>query len=253
MGKRIKETKTVILRNNLQEISNIYELEKIGAGHDGRVFRLGNKALKLLKYDIEQRKNEGLMTFKKAIYFKDELDLKRITMPTDIILDTDGVYTGYVMDYLEDITSEKRKKTPTYKQPGDFTCGELIKTTCDLEEDFNQMTKKHVIAKDINRGSYIYSYDFMHLCDMDKYEYNLDYHTANDKNKKALNFTIAKYLYYEILKLENFDKQQLKELSNWVKKCSNSRTFLKELEKEIGSDYPVPVKEYVKHKVRKIL
>lgn len=236
MGKKFYGTKTVILRGNLKVIPNVYALEKLGAGHDGLVFRMGDKALKLLKYDVEHRKTAGLMTFQKAIYFKDELDLKRITKPIDVMLDVDGNYTGYVMDYLEDVTAVKRKGTPIYKEPGDFTCGDLVKATYDLTDDFEKMTKKNVIAKDINRGTYIYSYDFMHLCDMDKYEYGIEKSIADDMNKRMLNFAIAKYLYYEMLKANQFDKGQLKVLSTWVKKSCNSRTFLKDLEKEIGRD-----------------
>lgn len=45
----------VIFGSNLKSIKNIYGLEKIGAGHDGLVFKYNDKALKLLKYDIENR------------------------------------------------------------------------------------------------------------------------------------------------------------------------------------------------------
>lgn len=246
------QSKEVILTNDLQVIPNIYALEKLGAGHDGLVFRFGNKALKLLKYDIIKRKTSGLMTFQKAVYFKDELNLKRILKPVDIMLDVDGSYTGYVMDYQEDIASEKKKGTPIYKAPGDFTCGDLIQATYDLSDDFSEMTKKKVVAKDLNRGSYVYSYDFMHLCDMDKYEYEFTSSVIDDLNRKNLNFVIVKHLYYEMLKLDDFDKEQLKKLSTWVKKSSNSRTFVRDLEQEINCDYAVPIKEYAKYKAKKI-
>lgn len=241
----------VIFRNNLEIVPNIYDLEKIGAGHDGVVFRLDNKALKLLKYNIDDRKEKGLMTFEKAMFFQDEFDFRRLVQPRDILLNQDGIYTGYVMDYLEDVTIDKKKDSPIYKQPGDFTCGDLIQSINELCEDFNDMTKKKVIAKDLNRGSYIYTADFMHVCDMDKYLMNC--YKAEYFNTRALNFVIAKHLYYEMLKTSTFDKQQLKQLSNWIKVSSNSINFIQDLTTEIGYEYTMPIREYVKEKVKTII
>lgn len=47
----------------------------------------------------------------------------------------------------------------------------------------------------------------MHICDIDKFEHNINSSIIEDLNKKILNFTIAKCLYYEILKLDVYDKQ----------------------------------------------
>ena len=101
---RFVEHKQVVLRSTLEVIPDISALPRVGAGHDGRVFKFNDKALKLLKYDISLRKEKNLMTFSKATYFLDELDLKRIIKPIDILLDSEGVYTGYVMEYLDDVT-----------------------------------------------------------------------------------------------------------------------------------------------------
>lgn len=212
MDNKGREERPIIFRNNLKVIPNIYDLEKVGAGHDGEVFRYGNKALKLLKYDIDARKIKKLMTFNKAVFFQDELELKRIVKPTDILLDIDGVYTGYVMDFLDDVTLEKKKGTPLYKVPADFTCGELVHASYELSDDFSNLTKNKVVARDLNRGSYIFTSNFMHICDMDKY--SLSCQGADDLNKKALNFVIAKFLYYEMLKKGNYDKTQSKMLLN---------------------------------------
>ena len=75
--------KSVILDSSHEVIPNIHVLEKLGAGHDGIVFRYGDKALKLLKYDVTLRRKKGLMTYDKAIAFSDNLDLRRITNPID--------------------------------------------------------------------------------------------------------------------------------------------------------------------------
>lgn len=249
--KKIYESKAVVLSQDLHIIPNIYDLEKLGTGHDGFVFRYGDKALKLLKYDVEHRKAKGLMTFEKTVFFKNELDMKRIVNPIDIMLDIDGAFSGYVMECLEDITVEKNKESSM--QVGDFSCESLMASFYDLQDDFNQLTKKKVLAKDINKGSYLYCQDFMHICDVDKFEHNSSCSAIDDLNKKSLNFVIAKCLYYEMLKLDELDKEQLKKLSRWVKKCSNSRTFLNELEREINYSSKSPISEYVKYVYQKIL
>ncbi len=243
------QPKEVIFRSNLQSIPNIYDLPRLGAGHDGRVFKFNNKALKLLKYDISLRKEKNLMTFPKAVYFLDELNLKRITKPIDILLDSEGVYAGYVMDYLEDVTDKKKKGTPIYRESYEFSCGDLIHSMYDLMEDFNELTKKNVLATDINRGSYIYTTDFIHLCDMDKYQTGLI--RVEDQNRCILNYVFAKYLYCIMSK--DLSRDQLKKLNEWVKKVTNSTTFLNNLEKEIGTDYRSSIGEYTEYKVKKIL
>lgn len=246
---RFVEHKQVVLRSTLEVIPDISALPRVGAGHDGRVFRFNDKALKLLKYDISLRKEKNLMTFSKATYFLDELDLKRIIKPIDILLDSEGVYTGYVMEYLDDVTNPKKKDSPIYREPEDFSCGELINSIHDLIEDFNELTRKNVLAADINRGSYIFTTDFMHLCDMDKYQKDLI--KIDDQNKRMLNYVIAKFL--AIVMSKKLSKEQLKLVNEWVKKSANSRRFLESLEKEIGSDYRVPIGDFATYKVKKLI
>ena len=208
MARTFYQNRTYVFRSSLEIVENIFALPRIGAGHDGYVFRLNNKALKLLKYDISLRKEKGLMTFAKAVYFQDELDLKRFTKPIDILLDEEGVYSGYVMDYLEDVTSEDKKDSPIHRSIIDFTCGDLIHAANQLEEDFAKLSKKKVLASDINAGSYIYTTDFIKLCDMDKYQVSST--DVTERNKSMLNYVLAKYLYYAMELSENLDKEQLK-------------------------------------------
>ena len=245
------EPRSVILRSNFEVVPNVYALKRVGAGADGRVFRYGDKVLKILKYDINERKEKGLMTFDKAVYFQEELDLKRIVAPIDILLDKDGVYTGYVMDYLDDVTSPKKIGTPIYKLPSDFTCGQLIYSSSELEEDFSQLTEKKILARDLNRGSYIFTSDFMHLCDMDKYR--MDCSRPGDLNKSALNFIIAKFLFYQMLKTGDYNKEQVKILNNWVKKSSNDRAFVRKLNEELKNDYRTSIGDFVEHKAKILL
>lgn len=250
MEKKTWTPKAVLLRNSLELIPNVFQLEKVGAGHDGYLFRYGDKVIKVLKYDISTRKQKKLMTFEKAIYFQNELRLKRITQPIDIVLDTDGMYNGYVMNYLEDITLEQKKTTPLYRNPGDFTCGELIHSGRELEEDFEQLTNKGIVARDINRGSYIFTTDFMHLCDMDKYQQ--ESRVVADTNRHAFQYMLAKFIGSEMKKVEPCDPNREKQISSWIKHASNSNGFLKELDREVSGNYRSPIKEYVQYKVKTI-
>lgn len=248
-----RKTLPVRLVDLKMTIPNIYELEKIGAGHDGVVFRYGDFALKLLKYDILERKEKNLMSYDKANYFSENLHLERIITPIDTMLDADGVYTGYVMNYIDDVSSKQKKNTPDYKEPGMFKIWDLLYAIAELEKDFSCMTKNHVMAKDINRGSYLYSSSFMHICDTDKYIISKNQSSdVYNQNISTLNFTIAKFLFYEMQKSKNYDKNKLKILSNWVKKACNSRTFLMDLYKEISVDSQIPISEYADYKVKQL-
>lgn len=251
----IQEKKAVPVRlvESRITIPNIYDLEKVGAGHDGTVFRCEDLAIKLLKYDVAERKEKNLMTYDKANYFSEKIHLKRIVAPIDTMLDSDGVYAGYVMKYIDNVASEKKKNTKEYKNPGDFSLWDLAYASAQLEEDFNELTKNRVVVKDINRGSYIYGEDFMYICDTDKYIIVPRNNSAVlNQNVCTLNFTIAKFLFYEMQKSKNYNQNDLKILSNWVKKACNSRCFLEQLNEEIDMDPKTPISEYADYKVKQI-
>lgn len=254
MENKDMKNKKIVLQSNLENILNTSQLEKVGAGHDGIIFQYNNIALKLLKYDINLRREKSLMTFEKMLYFINELSLKRIVKPIDIILDLEGMFCGYVMDFLNNLASEKKKGTSEYKAPGEFLCSYLDCASFELSEDFTILTNKKVIAKDINRGSYIYTEDFMHLCDLDKFIYpNNTTLSISDTNQKMLNYTIAKFLYYEMLKSGNFNKSEIKQISKWVKKATNNIMFINELSREISTSLSEPISEYAKTKVKSII
>ena len=185
----------VFFRDTDECIDNIFELEKIGAGHDGYVFKYGDKALKVLKYGIDGRKERGLMTFNKVLYFENELNLKRFVQPIDILLDEDGMYSGYVMKYYKNLVSSKNNTGISSTNIGDFTCSDLVTSIDELESDVEQLTNKSVVIKDVNRGSYIFSDDFLHICDMDKFLYPNT--TKVHSNWEKLNYIFAKMLYFE--------------------------------------------------------
>lgn len=254
MKNKIIIPKKITFNSDLKTILDISQLKKIGAGHDGIIFLYNNQALKILKYNIELRKQNKLMTFEKILYFQNELDLKRIIKLSDILLDIEGVFSGYVMDYMENLASNDLKGTPKYKSPSDFLCEELIVASDELEEDFAKLTDKKVIAKDINRGSYIYTDNFMYLCDMDKYIYPCDSNLSiSDTNQKMLNYAIAKFIYYEIVRNYNLDKSEIKQVSRWVKKSTNARNFIKDLREDISGCKDEPISEYVSSKVKRIV
>lgn len=230
------------------------DLEKIGAGHDGIVYKYGDIAIKILKYDVNFRKKKNLMTFEKVNYLIENLELNRIVMPIDIILDEDGMYSGYVMSFIDDLYSDKKKGTPQYKGPGEFSKLYLVRSIQELYDDFLQLTNNNIIASDINAGSFMFPSDFIHLCDTDKYIV----HGNNSgniymQNMTSLNFVFAKLLFYEMKKTDSYTIESLKLLRNWVKKSSNSKSFINELIVEIGSDMNSPISEFADYEFKKIL
>ena len=69
------------------------------------------------------------MTYEKAIYFQDKLDLKRILKPIHIMQDEDDLYVGYVMDcYTID----------------DFYLYDLLNSISYLKDDFQNLTKNNI-------------------------------------------------------------------------------------------------------------
>lgn len=246
-----KREKMLLLVNNKITVSNIYNLEKLGAGIDGIVFRYHDLALKLLKYDISERKKNNLMTFEKIRYFEQELDLKRITMPIDIMLDADGVFAGYAMKYLDDVTIDKNKDSPIYKRPGDFKCGDFVYAIMEFYDDFEQLTKKRVLPIDINKKSYIYTQSYVYLCDIDKYQI-ADTNIARI-NRDTLNYIVGKILYYTMMDIRNYNKDELKQISKWFKQSIHCNNFIAKIINEIGSNYNTTMSEFSMNKVKHII
>lgn len=241
----------VVIGKESKTIMNVREFELVGCGIDGIVLRLDEKrVIKILKDSTELQKKNNKMTYEKLIKFINNLDLNRIVQPRDIIYNIDGNYVGYVMDYIEDITLDKNKEIPIYKKIGDFTCGELVDSFNDLEVDFARLNEQHVQAKDINDGSYLFSCDFMHICDMDRY---LLSSRPQDINRAKLNYVIARFLYLEMKKCKDLTKEECKILNDWVKKMSNSYTFKRELEQEIGINYREKISDYAEEKAKYII
>lgn len=244
--------KSIILDSSHEIVPNIFVLEKIGAGHDGIVFRYGDKALKLLKYDVTLRRKQGLMTYDKAISFSDNLNLRRITDPIDTFSDVDGNFIGYVMNYLDAVNSPKKEGTSLYKRPTEFTCSDLFDSMLELALDFENLTNNKILVSDVNRGSYIYTDDFLHLCDMDKYQI----YFAGDlacKNNTTFNFVISKMLFFMMQYDNEFSSLERKKLSAWIRNCSNSPEFLSTLLEEVYEKRDESIGEFVNVKVKKIL
>lgn len=233
-----KRPMTIILDGVLC-IEDIFDLPKLGAGHDGIVFKYGNLALKLLKYDITTRKERKLMTFQKANFFKERLHSKRLVRPKGILLDEDGIYCGYTMDALDDITKKSEKK------PGDFTVQDLHLAIDELERDVEELTQNRIAVKDLNRGSYIFTSNFMQICDMDKFIQVVKYKGLKDINLQALNFIIAKFFLYQIQKMQDIDEKDLKILRAWIKRCITSNSFLDTTREEIEDLNDATIDQYL--------
>lgn len=242
-------SKLVIFRNSNIKIPNIFECKKLGAGHDGTVYQSGNEALKILKYDIEKRRQQDLMTFTKACYFVDNLELKRIAAPTDTLLDEEGVYVGYVMPYFHDVTKPHKKDEIPEKTIADFTCGDLFKSIEELQQDIDELSVNRVRMEDLNRYSFIYANDFLRLCDTDKY--SITKNNPKFYNDTQLRFIIAKFLLYQVQGNEK-SPDQIKKYAEWCKKNINDVNFFDKLRKEIYELYDSTIGEYVDYKRKEI-
>lgn len=243
--KNLEFNRPIFMSSAYRKIPDYAELEKIGAGHDGIVYRYGDLVFKLLKYDIHERKAKDLMTFEKAHYFIENLMLSHITQPIDILLDADGMYTGYVMKYFDDVT---RNPSASYSTPSSLPLGKLQESISFLDEDVRKLNSSHVIIQDINRGSYIYTDDGLNMCDMDKFRIIHSGRVPIDLNKRSLSFFIAKALYYQMEKSGEFTKEELKTLLQWVKKSANSSSFLSQLMNDCNHNSHYPMGEYAKEK-----
>lgn len=241
---------------NFKEIPDVFSLERVGAGHDGFVYRDGDVVYKVLKHGIDGRKEKGLMSFDKAMNFQ-TLDVNRIIKPDDVLIDEDGVYAGYVMPYYEDL-SKKDDDGVVKKQIGEFTVEDFLTSVSELCDDVSELTKRGIVIKDINRGSYIFSSDFLHICDMDKYFLNRG--QALRINWNQLNFIVAKLMYFEKMEREGYFKDNEfaneinKRMNKWVSKSANASNFIRTLETELsGSSLNSPLSEFVDFTFQKII
>ena len=248
--------KKLFTGTNFKEIPDVFALERVGAGHDGFVYRDGDVVYKVLKHGIDGRKERGLMSFDKAMNFQ-TLDVNRIIKPDDVLIDEDGVYAGYVMHYYEDL-SKKDDEGVIKKQIGEFTAEDFLISVSELCDDVSELTKRGIVIKDINRGSYIFSSDFLHICDMDKYFLNRG--QALRINWNQLNFIVAKLMYFEKMEREGYFKDNEfaneinKRMNKWVSKSANASNFIRTLETELnGSNLNSPLSEFVDFTFQKII
>ena len=248
--------KKLFTGTNFKEIPDVFSLERVGAGHDGFVYRDGDVVYKVLKHGIDGRKERGLMSFDKAMNFQ-TLDVNRIIKPDDVLIDEDGVYAGYVMHYYEDL-SKKDEEGIVKKQIGEFTVEDFLTSVSELCDDVSELTKRGIVIKDINRGSYIFSSDFLHICDMDKYFLNRG--QALRINWNQLNFIVAKLMYFEKMEREGYFKDNEfaneinKRMNKWVSKSANASNFIRTLETELsGSSLNSSLSEFVDFTFQKII
>ncbi len=234
----------IVIANNEEVVTNLNLLPKVGAGVDGILLRYNDEVLKILKTDFSNPNTYRLsMNYDKLLFFKDNLHLSRITKPTGVLYNIDGKYIGYTMDYLDDVVASDKMSI------NDFTCGDLYKSIIELHNDFDELTKNNVVVKDLNTNSYIFTTDFLHLCDMDRYLMNAKV-SVNENNLK---FVFAKFLYLGLTRDQDYDRYTLRQLSRCVRRCCNSRGFLDELVYEVDKNKELSIGEFLKTDAKKIL
>lgn len=229
---------------------DIFDLPRLGSGHDGYVFKYGNLALKLLKYDIPTRRERNLMTFKKAQFFKNELDLRRMLKPEGVFFDEEGQYAGYYMPAIDNLANPK---SPNYRSPSSYSTEDLLYAIYDLESDRDELTRKNVVMKDLNRGAYLFDSEFMKICDMDKFYRALSRTGVHSLNIQGLNFLIAKFFLYEIQSKKDITDGQKKAVLRWVKSCINDIHFISRTKDELFETPNATIGDYLDEKCKILL
>lgn len=240
------QVKSVSFALTLNVVDDVTKLEKIGAGHDGVVYRLDDKALKILKYSILTRKEKDLMTFEKAqqfVYIADSF--KRIVFPEDILLDEDGIFCGYEMPFINE---NNREDFPV----GSYSNYLFLKSAMELESDFARLSSEKIEAKDVNAGSFLFDDNFLHLCDTDKYIIHKSNASVKNINQRMFNYVLAKIFYWEMVK-KGVEKEDKKVLTRWVAQKVSDVNFLRNLEKDMNSCLTEPIEEYATHLSRKLI
>lgn len=158
------------------------------------------------------------MTLEKFETLKD-VKTKRIIMPEDAFYTEDDEFAAYTMPFVHDYCKETGALNIS---PGDFYYGDFLDAILDLEQGFEELNKAGVVAREINRGSFLYDLEFLKMCDIDKYQIGVK--RPNELNRNMLNFIIAKVIYYQILE-EGANKEKLKALNNWIKKHVKAATL----------------------------
>ena len=151
-------------------------------------------------------------------------------MPEDAFYTEDDEFAAYTMPFVHDYSKEIGALNIS---PGDFYYGDFLDAILDLEQDFEELNKAGVVAREINRGSFLYDLEFLKMCDIDKYQIGVK--RPNELNRNMLNFIIAKVIYYQILE-EGANKEKLKALNNWIKKTCQSSNFVPDLKKKLEKE-----------------
>lgn len=238
------KVKKLKFNNRMITIENYKMFKKIGGGHDGIVYEYHNQALKVLKYDSSKREQNNLMTLEKVkLFIKNNHRFKRVILPNDFLIDDNDIFSAYTMELIHKINNDL---VPN------FLIEVFLKSAFELKEDFYILNELHVEVKDINRGSFLFDNNFFHLCDCDKFLIHKSQAKIAPLNLRNFNFTIAKILYFEMIKIID-DKSNRKKLIKWIKTCVNDTKFLEHLEKELISYSNEPISEYTNYLIKKII
>ncbi len=248
MTNQTSKSKTVTINNSLTTIPDIYKLKVLGKGHDGIVFGYHDLALKLYKHNLDYIYSHDLMTYEKICYFIKHIDLRRIITPIDSLFDEKGVYCGYVMPKYLPFDPEAKNKFP----PCDYaiyTCQDFLVALNELEQDFNILTDHYLIPKDINYGSYIYTTDFLHMCDADKY-YFVD-RNPKQQNDQIFKYITMKLIYCMIISVKTYNKQEKTQVLKNLKQIIRNHSNYSKLQQELIRNPHEDLSTFTKYLIRR--
>ena len=237
---------TYYFASNLEPVEINY-CDKIGRGTDGTVYKHKNLALKLLEFDNKTREENGRLDFEKARYFIEEVRTKRIWFPIDILLDTNGIYSGIVMNLIDKIPLQNINLLQ-------YSMDDLFLFIEELIENYEkELTPKKIAAFDINLGSYCLTPNFLQMCDVDKYRILANVFLAQSENKNKMVYSLAKAIYYLNFISVKTTKEERKKWQKWIKMQVKEKQLLQTITSDNLQNHFDNVNEYITYTRKRIL
>lgn len=165
------------------EIVHIYPflLKRIGSGKEGKVYKFGDRALKIL-HDVPYQKSMNSTTCGGL----EKIATKRILLPRETLFDKSGEFKGYSTRYIK-----------YGKDVFDISKENFLYEVNELIKEINFLSNQRIIIDDWRLENFIYDGKFR-LVDPGLYRYEKE---ASIDAIKKLNFAVLKdFVFFELLK-----------------------------------------------------
>lgn len=208
----------------------------IGKGEEGSCFRIRNYrddfVMKLFHSNPEKK-----VLDEETCKTLTEIDTEKFILPTELVYDEDGNYTGFITKHV------------SYKKPKirNLKIGRVIDEFCKLEKDVDTLTKNNVFIDDLHYYNTIFS-DGIYICDPGSFSL-----AENENQERFANYYNRKRITeYEIEEIIfNLFKLGVREQDKFRKMFSNIDEFLSDYLSFLVSDKDENAKTYFKEVVKR--